>query len=163
MTLSSREIKEIVSLLETSGWDEAQIEIGDVKLWLSKGAGGDGLIPDQAPPQPKVTSVPTSAPIVTQPEPAHTSPGADIGSEGGVVVTSPSVGIFWRSPEPAAASFVDVGAKVEALSTLCIVEIMKLMISVPAGIEGIVSAIYCTNGEYVERGTPLFTVLPVSN
>jgi biotin carboxyl carrier protein len=73
----------------------------------------------------------------------------------GLAVRSPSVGIFWRAPSPTEPPFVAVGARVEADDTIGIVEVMKLMQQVPAGISGVVTAIPVGNAETVEFNQPL--------
>jgi acetyl-CoA carboxylase biotin carboxyl carrier protein len=75
-------------------------------------------------------------------------------------VLAPSLGLFWRSPKPGAPPFVDVGDRVDADSTVCIVEVMKLMNHVKAGCTGVVTAIHANNGEMVEYGQPLLTIAP---
>lgn len=75
-----------------------------------------------------------------------------------VEIFSPSPGIFWRSPQPGAPPFVEVGAFVEVDTILCIVEIMKLMHSVPAHRPGVIVGILPSNGEVVERGQVLFQI-----
>jgi acetyl-CoA carboxylase biotin carboxyl carrier protein len=165
VSLSSREIKEVLAILEDSGWDEAQVTVGDVTLSVSKGGnaanGGPTTAPSPAaPPAPTpAAAAPTPAPpaptAVAASAPVAAAPAA---SAAGSVVEAPSVGVFWRSPEPGAPPFVDVGAAVAAGDTLCIVEVMKLMQHIVADTAGTVTAIHAENGDQVEFGTPLFTV-----
>jgi len=75
-----------------------------------------------------------------------------------VEIISPSPGIFWRCPQPGAPPFVEEGAWVEVDTILCIVEIMKLMHSVPAHRPGVVVGIFPSNGEEVQRGQVLFRI-----
>lgn len=75
-------------------------------------------------------------------------------------MTSPTVGVFWRAPEPGAPAFVEVGQHVAAGDTLCIVEVMKLMSHVDAPVAGTVTEIHADNAMSVEHGAPLFTLLP---
>ena len=75
-------------------------------------------------------------------------------------MTAPSVGVFWRAPEPGAAPFVEVGDRVTVGQELCIVEVMKLMHRVPAATAGTVTAIHVGNGDAVEFGTVLFSIEP---
>jgi acetyl-CoA carboxylase biotin carboxyl carrier protein len=70
------------------------------------------------------------------------------------------LGTFYRAEAPGAAPFVDVGAKVEPETTVCIIEVMKMMNSVPAGVSGTISEIVPENGQLVEYGQPLFRVTP---
>lgn len=157
MPLSNREIKEILAILEESGWDQAEVTIDDVTLSVSKGAA-----PAAAPPPP-----PVPAPAAATPPPAAAAPAPSTAatppvSPPGHAVASPSVGVFWRSPEPGATPFVDVGQAVEVGQTLCIVEVMKLMQHVNADLAGTITAIHVENGDNVEFGTPLFSIEPTA-
>lgn len=166
MSLSSREIKEILAILEDSGWDEAEVSIGDVTLAVSKGGAGASLSPAGPPPP----SLPAATPPAPAPAPAAAvdgapsaaAPSAPAPAGGGHVIASPSVGVFWRAPEPGAAPFVEQGAQVAVGQPLCIVEIMKLMQQVIADVAGVVTAIHVGNGEQVEFDTPLFSIAPAS-
>jgi acetyl-CoA carboxylase biotin carboxyl carrier protein len=73
-------------------------------------------------------------------------------------VASPMVGTFYRSSSPEADPFVKEGDVVEPDTILCIVEAMKVMNEIPAGIAGIVREILVKNGESVEYGRPLFRI-----
>jgi acetyl-CoA carboxylase biotin carboxyl carrier protein len=70
------------------------------------------------------------------------------------------MGIFWRSPSPGAPPFVSVGDPVTEETTVCIIEVMKLMHRVPAGVRGTVVQVAGTNGEPVETGDVLFRINP---
>ena len=71
---------------------------------------------------------------------------------------SPTVGVFYRSPAPGEPPFVEVGTRVEPDTIVCIIEVMKMMNSVPAGIAGTIAEIHAENAELVEYGQPLFRV-----
>lgn len=162
MTLSAKEIKEILAVIEASGWDEAQVTVGDVTLTVSKGGNGlpvlgAGQDPPPAAPAPALPEAPAPAAAPAAPDAAGPAVPAAAPAAGGHVVASPTVGVFWRSPEPGAPPFVDVGDTVAAGQTLCIVEVMKLMNHVVADVAGTVTAVHPANGETVEHGTPLFT------
>ena len=153
MSLTSKEIKEILEILEASGWDEATVTVGEVTLTVSKNGAGT---PPSAPPPPPVT------PQVVEASAAPSVPlnGPPPSMNGGHTIESSTVGVFWRAPEPGAPPFVDVGATVEPGQQLCIVEVMKLMTPVHSDLAGTVTAIHVTNGEKVECGTPLLTIGP---
>ena len=163
MPLSNREIKEILAILEESGWDQAEVTIDDVTLSVAKGAApsappapapiAPSAVAPPAPAGPPAAAAPTAPP--TAAPPSDTPPGH--------VVASPSVGVFWRSPEPGATPFVDVGQAVEVGQTLCIVEVMKLMQHVNADVAGTITAIPVENGDNVEFGTPLFAIEPAAS
>jgi acetyl-CoA carboxylase biotin carboxyl carrier protein len=65
------------------------------------------------------------------------------------------VGTVYMQPEPGAAAFISVGAKVEEGDTLLIVEAMKTMNHIPAPRAGTVKRIVVEDGAAVEFGTPL--------
>lgn len=77
-----------------------------------------------------------------------------------ILVKSPMVGTFYRAPEPGASPFVEVGQRVTPESTVCIIEVMKLMNSIPAGHAGIVTHIPADDGEPVEFGQVLIVISP---
>lgn len=79
---------------------------------------------------------------------------------GSVLITSPMVGTFYRAPEPGAAPFVQVGQEVEPESIVCIIEVMKLMNSLPAGCKGRVLHIEATDGMPVQFGQVLLVITP---
>jgi acetyl-CoA carboxylase biotin carboxyl carrier protein len=76
----------------------------------------------------------------------------------GLVVTSPTVGIFYSAPSPDNDPFVRVGSVVETGSPLCIIEAMKLMNEVDSPCDGIVLEILAENGQRVEYGQPLLRI-----
>ena len=76
----------------------------------------------------------------------------------GEVFVSPMVGTFYRAPSPEAESFVDIGERVTADTTLCVIEAMKVMNEIKAEMEGQIAAILVENGEPVEFGQPLFRI-----
>jgi acetyl-CoA carboxylase biotin carboxyl carrier protein len=77
-----------------------------------------------------------------------------------VIVKSPIVGTFYRSSEPGAAPFVDVGQHVRTGQVLCIIEAMKLMNEINAESEGEVVKIFVENGQPVQYGERLFAIRP---
>jgi acetyl-CoA carboxylase biotin carboxyl carrier protein len=98
------------------------------------------------------------------PSPALVPSAAPSGSAaaGDVEVLSPTVGMFWRSPQPGAPPFVEVGQTVERGDILCIVEVMKLMNNVISEVAGRVTAILVGNGGAVEHGQVLMTITPAN-
>jgi acetyl-CoA carboxylase biotin carboxyl carrier protein len=68
------------------------------------------------------------------------------------------VGTFYRSPEPGAPPFVEPGSHVEPTTIVCIIEVMKLMNSVAAGVSGTVTHVFVENAQLVEHGQPLVAI-----
>jgi acetyl-CoA carboxylase biotin carboxyl carrier protein len=77
----------------------------------------------------------------------------------GVYVTSPMVGTFYETPSPDDPPFVKVGDKIEKHTVVCIIEAMKVMNEVKAGVSGTVAEILVENGHPVEFGTKLFRII----
>jgi acetyl-CoA carboxylase biotin carboxyl carrier protein len=74
------------------------------------------------------------------------------------VVKSPIVGTFYRSPEPGAASFVEIGQRVKKDQVLCIIEAMKLMNEITSEYDGEIVSAYVENGKPVQYGERLFAI-----
>jgi len=83
--------------------------------------------------------------------------------DNGIVIRSPIVGVFYCSPAPGAAPFVQEGDIVEAGRTLCIVEAMKLMNEIQTEMKCKILKVLITNGKSVQVDEPLFKVLPMGN
>lgn len=149
-------IRQVVAAFERSDWTEIDVRVGDVRVHLATGTPPD-VAPASAPAGPAVVT--SAAPV-----PVHDSasgPGEPAPPPAGAhLVLSPSPGIFWRSPEPGAPPFADIGQTIDAATTMCIVEVMKLMNHLKAGIGGTVVAVYGRDGVAVERGEPLFAIAP---
>lgn len=83
---------------------------------------------------------------------------APLSEEAGEFITSPMVGTFYASPSPDDPIFVKAGDRVDADTIVCIVEAMKVMNEVKAGIKGIVVEVMVDNGQPIEFGTKLFRI-----
>ena len=145
MGLTDDDVREILRIVDESDVEELQIQTEGFSLHVSRGA---PIAPSSAPPPAAVA--PAAAPAA---EPS--TPAAD---EDTVVVPSPMLGTFYRAEAPGAAPFVEVGATVGPDSTVCIIEVMKMMNSVAAGVSGTVIEVCAENGELVEYGEPLLRV-----
>jgi acetyl-CoA carboxylase biotin carboxyl carrier protein len=179
MTLSADDIKALIAEFRESDWEEMQLTAGDVSVVISR-TGGSSWIGNQQPPPPSGGGAPSVPPSIggaapgqaatataaaaAPPPPAKAGPppaptGAT-SAPSGHAVTSPTVGLFWRSPQPGTPPFVDVGQRVGADDTVCVIEVMKLMNQVKAGVAGTVASIEPENGAMVEHGTVLITIDP---
>jgi acetyl-CoA carboxylase biotin carboxyl carrier protein len=155
-------IRRVVDAFERSDWSEIDVRWGNVRVHLSATA-----------PEPGGSARVAGA--VSPASPAHVQPATDDDDRSGSarsaatppagahVVVSPSPGIFWRSPEPGLPPFADVGDDVDGATTVCIVEVMKLMNHVKAGAAGTVAAVLCDNGVAVRKGQSLFAIVPVGS
>ena len=148
MTLTAKDVAEILRLLEESSFDELQLEMNGVKVELRRGEG--------SVTNPRVPRIRESASHPKAAAPAAAAPAAP--PPGAVSVPAPLLGIFYRAPKPGEPAFVEVGSRVEANTIIGIIEVMKLMNTVRAGVSGEVVAIPARNGELVEFGEALLFV-----
>lgn len=144
-----RLIKELAELLNETGLTEIEIEKSGLKVRVAR----------------TITIAATAAPAAAMSQ-AHAI-GAGAGPGGAQVadpakhpgaVKSPMVGTAYRSPEPGAASFIEIGSRVNQGDPLLIIEAMKTMNQIPATKSGTVTAILFENGQPVEFGEPLVII-----
>lgn len=81
------------------------------------------------------------------------------GNAEGKFITSPMVGTFYTAPSPEDPTFVKVGDRVEENTVVCIIEAMKVMNEVKAGVSGVVAEVCLESGHPVEFGTKLFRIV----
>lgn len=150
MTLTAKDVAEIMRLIEESSFDSLSLEIDGVKLCLQRGSSPTAT---NATDRPAVA--PTEGPRTTARRKAKAA------SEPGLAeVRSPLLGIFYRAPRPGESPFVDIGSTVDEDTVIGIVEVMKLMNSVHAGVKGKVVEILYESGALVEYGDVLLRVRP---
>jgi acetyl-CoA carboxylase biotin carboxyl carrier protein len=146
MALSHDDVKEILRLIDESDVDELRVETEGFSLHVVRrgAAPRDGDQPArEGDGRMRVGE-----------------PSADPAADELLTVPSPMLGTFYRAESPGAAPFVEIGADVAPNTTVCIIEVMKMMNSVAAGVTGTVVEICPRNGELVEYGAPLLRVRP---
>ena len=129
----------VLGLMREHGLAELELESEGLRLRARKGGA--------AAPQVEVAA------DAADPAPAGRGPVA-------TVVEAPVVGTFYRAGAPDAAPFVEVGDRVEPGDVLCVIEAMKLMNDIKAEFAGEVVEVLAENGQAVEYGQPLLTLLP---
>jgi acetyl-CoA carboxylase biotin carboxyl carrier protein len=146
-----RKLKTLIDLVAESGIAELEITEGEGKVKIVK-------FSPAAPPA--AYAAPVAAPVAqaAAPAPAAAEAPAAPAAPQGHVVKSPMVGTFYRSPNPGASPFVEVGQSVKEGEPLCIIEAMKLLNEIETDKTGVVKEILVENGEPVEFGQPLFVI-----
>jgi len=159
VSLTAADVAEIMRLVEQSGFDELTLEIDGMKLSLRRGAsaessvGGAGQVLAAVPILPVAqTSAISSA---SAPRSVESKAPADPSVH---EVTSPLLGTFYRAPKPGAPPFVEVGAQVDEETVVAIIEVMKLMNTVRAGVRGTVTEILLGDGALAEYGETVLRV-----
>ncbi len=155
-----RKLKTLIDLVADSGISELEITEGEGRVRIVKSAPAPAMAPMAA--APAVVVAPAAAPAAPAPAAAAAAapaaPAAAPAASGPAPQTSPMVGTFYRASSPNDKAFVEVGDRVEAGQTLCVIEAMKIMNEIPAETSGVVRAILVGNGDPVEFGQPLFVI-----
>ncbi len=153
-------IRELAKVFKRYELDEIEIESGDQRVLLRR---GDVASPTAAPlgaaPAAPVTSVlaPPQPPVATAP-PTSLSGAPAPSVDAGDYITSPFVGTFYVAPRPDTPAFVTVGSRVDAGTTVCVVEAMKLFNEIEAEFACMIDEVLVENAQAVEFGTKLFRV-----
>ena len=162
-----RLIKRIIKMVEDSNINELEVEEGDLRISVCKQGPTTYCSPGQAVASPQpfpgeiVTGPPNPQSMSAKEETGQKSESEESkGRESGVIIPSPMVGTFYRAPSPDDPAYVQVGSVVEPDTVVCILEAMKVMNEIKAGVSGKVVEILAENGNPVEFGQPLFRVEP---
>jgi acetyl-CoA carboxylase biotin carboxyl carrier protein len=139
MPLSEDDVREILRLIDESDVAELRVETEGFSLHVRRGG--------ELPATPHAPATDAEARV-------------DGGAAGLHTIASPMLGTFYRAEAPGAAPFVDVGARVEPDTVVALIEVMKMMNSVHAGVAGTVVEVCVENATAVEYGAPLFHVQP---
>lgn len=148
-----RKLKKLIDLVEASGIAELEITEGEEKVRIAKSIAGAPMMMAHAPQM-----MPAPAPAAVPATPPAAEANAEPAIPEGHIVRSPMVGTFYRSPTPGAKSFVELGSRVNAGDTLCIIEAMKILNQIEADKSGVIAKILVENAQPVEYNQPLFVI-----
>lgn len=153
-----RKVKKLIELLEESNIAEIEIKEGEESVRISRN--GSANVMPMAYPQTPVAA-PITAPVAsaTTPAPAVNSAETSTTAHSGHVVKSPMVGTFYAAASPSSPNFIEVGQAVKAGDVICIIEAMKMMNQIEADKAGVIEAILVEDGQPVEFGQALVTIL----
>jgi acetyl-CoA carboxylase biotin carboxyl carrier protein len=166
MDLTEDDVLHILKLIDESKFDYFQLEVGDLKITVSKGepiplASSNTAVAQSS--APAATEGPKATPAAPPPAAQRPAPKVDAGAaaaQGLVPITAPLLGTFYVAPEPGAPPFVQVGAAITEDSTVGLIEVMKVFNSVRANVKGTITQVVAQNGQFVEYGQTLFLVKP---
>ena len=150
------DIERILELVRQHELVEFELERDGWKLRLRKAGTTFQVLPPQMQPAP-IPVAPIAAPPVAA-APVAAPPAVEETTLELTVVKSPIVGTFYRSAEPGAPAFVEVGQHVKKDEVLCIIEAMKLMNEITSEYDGEVVSVYVENGKPVQYGERLFAI-----
>lgn len=152
-----RKIKELLEIMKDNELAEIEIKHGDDKIYLKR----------CGPQQPAIAAVPVVGQEIsaanstgtTQNTTSQAGPSA-AQAEDLAEIKSPIVGTFYANPSPDSEPFIEPGAHVGPQTVVCIIEAMKVMNEIKAGVSGTIDQITVTNGQAVEYGQVLYRVKP---
>ncbi len=146
-------IEKVVRLVEEAEIGELEVESKEGLRLVVKKQSSSVITSPTFIPQMITGNIPSAIP-------AHDIPVAKpvVVDESIEIIKSPMVGTFYRAPAPDAPSFVETGVIIQANTVVCIIEAMKVMNEIKAGISGTVQEVMVENGQPVEFGQPLFKV-----
>ena len=148
--MDTKEIAELIELMAKGNLSEIELEREGFRLRLRK-----ELPPAAAHPH-VIYAAPTSIVAPEKPKELSSAP-----PESSREIRSPMVGVFYRSPSPDSAPYIDVGQEVNENTVVCIIEAMKVMNEIKAETRGIITEVLAENGKAVDFGRPLFRLRPL--
>jgi acetyl-CoA carboxylase biotin carboxyl carrier protein len=155
MNLTHHDIQAILKIIDDSPYDELRLDNAEFSLYLKRTPGGWTQETHTTSPSVTALQVRTSA------ESAAPQAIEPVASEPGLIdVRAPIIGTFYRAPQPGAAPFIELGSSVEPDSVIGIIEVMKLMSSIPALARGTVRELLVKDAQFVEKGQLLLRVKP---
>jgi acetyl-CoA carboxylase biotin carboxyl carrier protein len=140
-----RKVKKLIELVKSTDIAELEIHEGEESVRISH---------SKAAPQVEYQIAPTAPLKAVEPKLAE-EPKKEIT---GHTVKSPMVGTVYLAPTPGAKPFVEIGQRVKAGDTLCLIEAMKMFNQVESDKAGIISACMVENSYPVEYDQPLFII-----
>jgi len=155
VSLTAKDIAEIAKLLDSSHFSTLDLMVGDFRLRIRREGGWSGR-DEEALPAPALAPKAIAAPAEAPPPPIGQEAGA--ARVGEIDVPAPLLGNFYAAPRPGEPPFVAVGDTVTEDSVIGIIEVMKLMNSVRAGVAGTVIAVLAVDGAAVDEGQPLVRI-----
>lgn len=169
MTIDLEELAAVIRLLADAEFSEFKYSCGDTVLHVRRGdlvaepplaapTTVAAVPPSVVAVNPQESRVAPAATGVAPTKPAILAGTAPVEATTGTKVRAPLLGTFYSAPKPGEPPFVKVGDRVEPDTIVCVIEVMKLMASVPAGVSGTIAAIHVKDGDLVEFDQPLFTV-----
>jgi len=170
--MSAERIRELLGLMRENDVVELELEVPDFKVKLREARAVASAAPTAAafyPPPPQLAlPAPAAAggpgagttPFIPPAAAAPVASAPAAAASDLVPIPSPIVGTFYRSSSPETDAFVAVGTRVGKDTVVCIIEAMKIMNEIKAGVSGTIEKLPVENGEPVEYGQPLFFVRP---
>ena len=159
MDLTHQDVRDILAIIDSAEHlNEIELAMGGFRLHVVRQAGGGAVLQRAPQAAPAASSAASAAATATVAAPAMAT-GQDV-PEGILAIRAPMLGTFYRAPSPNDPPFVEVGTRVKADDTVCMIEVMKLFNSINAGVNGTIVKICADNAAMVEFNQVLIHVKP---
>ena len=146
MSFTHDDVQRLIQLLDSSQFDELQLETQGLRLLLRRN-GVTSSVQQADADSPRVVARPRA---VDAPPPAAAAASSPVADPTLLEVRAPMLGTFYSAPKPGADPFVAIGGRVSAQGPIGIIEVMKLMNSITAGVDGVLEEVLVRDGELVE-------------
>jgi acetyl-CoA carboxylase biotin carboxyl carrier protein len=166
MDLTHRDVREILEIIDRAEHlNEIELVMGGFRLHVVRhgaGAATTNVAHSAAISSASAAhvSAPAAPPAAVSASTASHAPPSEAVPEGIVAIRAPMLGTFYRAPAPNERPFVEVGQRVKADDTVCMIEVMKLFNSIRAGVAGTIVKISVENAQMVEFNQVLIHVKP---
>ena len=156
MSLSYKEVAEILKIIDASSCEEVVLELENTRLVVRRGGTSEetkSLTPKAESATPILEKQTHSSPskVATKNSPLSSD-------DNDIIIKSPMAGTFYSRPSPDEASFVSQGTKITSGDTLCLIEVMKLYTTIEATTDGVIDSVLVEDGNLVEFDQPLFVI-----
>ncbi|MCX7375038.1 MAG: acetyl-CoA carboxylase biotin carboxyl carrier protein [Alphaproteobacteria bacterium] len=158
MSFDPAAIRELAKILRETDLTEIELVDKDCRIRVLRQPPPVVSAPVAALPPMPAMAAPAQLAATPTPVAPPASLAAEFDAKNPGAVTSPMVGVAYLSPEPGAAPFVTVGARVEVGQTVLLIEAMKTFNQIKAPKSGTVTRILIENGTPVEYGEPMMLV-----
>lgn len=150
--LTHDDVERIIHIIDGMGDRDVHLEIGELKLHVTRGAAPAPTAPDSRP-RPAIPAPPSPSP----PAPAATAIEVPAGE---IAIRAPTMGTFYRASSPGAKPHAEIGDRVQADDTVGVFEVMKLFSTLKAGVAGTITAIPVSNEALVQQDQVLVIIKP---
>ncbi len=162
MTLSYKEVTDILKIIDSSDVQEVIIELDGLRLVVRRGIATSthpSVTQNNFTSEP-IASLQKKESTTTVDETAQTfqTTLTNMNGDGVLVVRAPMVGTFFRRPSPEKEPFVEEGSKIKTGDPICLIEVMKLFTTIEAPADGTIISIAAQDGSLLEFNQPMFTI-----
>lgn len=162
-TMNIKDIESLIKFVQNSGVAEVSLEQKDIKITI-RTTHGQMMMASSPQAVQHFVSAPAATPVAaaasTNNPPVADKPAAGEDESKYIIVKSPMIGTFYRTPSPDKPVFVNVGDEIKQGKVICIIEAMKLFNEIESEVSGKIVKVLVDNATPVEYDQPLFLVDP---